>query len=291
MGSADKRKFPPAAAVVMSLEINSNLRGMADRAAASRRTWTREHKPTSTTSIKRWQRTNRNMKARFMPKKVHPMEGPCTSEKGDPNQASSKSGSSRVNRYKHSDTSVLRWHSNPSSNAPQAQSSLQSSTARTSPQSSRLSGTSESHQTHEISSPRSKSTNVDKKTERRRISNARRPTTDGLTESWHFSNWDDTAYRYSDSNSVCSSQNSLYVDLDDFDDELELEPLEKKRKNLRTVLQADEESPFENSLRSLNISERNPLDMSLSERQDDSYNKEEFSDLVLNFLSSYQEQP
>ncbi|EJK68710.1 hypothetical protein THAOC_10088, partial [Thalassiosira oceanica] len=257
-GHPAERKFPPTA-VVMSLEINSNLRGMADRAAAPRRTWTREHKPTST-SIKRWQR---NMKARFMPKKVHPMEGPCTSsEKGDPNQASSKSGSSRVNRYKHSDASVLRWHSKPSSNAPQAQSSLQSSTARTSPQSSRLSGTSEPHQTHEISSRRSKSTNVDKKIERRRSSNARRPTTEGLTESWHFSNWDDTAYRYSDSNSACSSQNSLYVDLDDFDDELELEPLEKKRKNLRTVLQADEESPFENSLRSLNISERNPLDMS-----------------------------
>jgi len=114
---------------------------------------------------------------------------------------------------------------------------------------------------------------------------------EGFTESWHFSNWDDTAYRYSDSNSVCSSQNSLYVDLDDFDDELDLEPLEKKRKNLRTVLQANEESPFENSLRSLNISERNPFDMSLSERQDDSYNKEELSDLVLSFLSSFQEQP
>ena len=87
----------------------------------------------------------------------------------------------------------------------------------------------------------------------------------------------------------------MYVDVDhdDFDDELELEPLEKpkKRKSLRAVLQAEEESPFENSLRSLNISERNPLDMSLSERQDDSYNKEEFSDLVLSFLSSYQEQP
>ena len=193
-----------------------------------------------------------------------------------------------MNRYKLSDASVLLWHPKPSpSNAPQAQSSLQSSsTARTSPPSSRGPDTSEQHQTHEVPSRRSKSTKADKN---RRSSNARRPTTEGFPESWHFSNWDDTDYRHSDSTSVCSSQNSMYVDLDDFDDELELEPLEKKRKNLRSVLQADEESPFENSLRSLNISERSPLDMSLSDRQDDSSNKEEFSDLVLSFLSSYEE--
>ena len=158
------------------------------------------------------------MKARFMPKKVHPMleGGPCTSEKGNPDQATPKSwrGSSRVNRYIHSDASVLRWLSKPSSlNAPPAQSPPQSSSAvRTSPLSSRGSDTSEPPQ-HEKSSSRSKPANVDKK-ERRRCSNARRPTTEGFAESWHFSNWDDVDCRHSDSNSVCSSQNSLYVDLD-----------------------------------------------------------------------------
>ena len=167
-------------------------------------------------------------------------------------------------------------------NAP-AQSSLQSSaTVGSSPLSSRGSDTTEPHRTHENSPRISKSSaNVDVK-ERRRCNNARRPSTEDFTESWHFSNWDDVDY--GESNSVCSSQNSLYVDLDDFDDELELEPLEKKRKNLRTILQADEESPFENSLRSLKISERN-----ISERHDDSYSKEESDNLVLIFLSSYQE--
>mmetsp|Transcript_2085 Transcript_2085/g.4978 ORF Transcript_2085/g.4978 Transcript_2085/m.4978 type:complete len:187 (-) Transcript_2085:21-581(-) len=173
-------------------------------------------------------------------------------------------------------------------NAP-ALSSLQSSstsTVRTSPLSSRRGsdGTHVPRQTQEKSSRRSKTANVNKKEHRS-------PTEDITdTESWYYSNWDDTNCWQGDSNSVCSSQNSMYVDVDhdDFDDELELEPLEKpkKRKSLCSVLQAEEESPFENSLRSLNISERNPLDMSLSERQDDS---EEFSDLVLSFLSSYEE--
>ena len=185
-------------------------------------------------------------------------------------------------------------------NAPARSSMQSSSTARTSPPSSlhAASDTAAPHRTHGISSRRSKSANVDKK-------ERQSPTTEDTTESWYYSNWDDVKCWRSDSNSVCSSQNSTYVDLDDFDDELELEPLEKKRKSLRSVLQADEESPFENSLRSLNIggerdplgmsltlrslsiSERSPLDMSLS----DSYssNKDELSESLPSFLSSYEE--
>mmetsp|Transcript_11186 Transcript_11186/g.25452 ORF Transcript_11186/g.25452 Transcript_11186/m.25452 type:complete len:179 (-) Transcript_11186:40-576(-) len=167
-------------------------------------------------------------------------------------------------------------------NAP-ALSSLQSSstsTVRTSPLSSRRgSDTPVPHQTQEKSSRRSKTANVNKK-------ERQSPTSTDITESWYYSNWDEPDCWQGDSNSVCSSQNSVYVDLDDFDDELELEPLEKKRKSLCSVLQAEEESPFENSLRSLNISgERNGHDMSFSERHDDSFNKEEFSDSLLSFLS------
>jgi len=122
-----------------------------------------------------------------------------------------------------------------------------------------------------------------------------------FSESWHFSNWETIGdnLRSSKSASVCST-NSLYIDLDEFDEDGIDEPayvIEKKRKSLRTVLRADEDL-FQTSLKSLNLSEGNthdlsltedgPLDLSWSERQDDSY-EGDFNESVLSFLSSYQD--
>jgi len=125
------------------------------------------------------------------------------------------------------------------------------------------------------------------------------PPCEDFSESWHFSNWENDVDDLRSSKlsaSICSS-NSVYIDLDEFDEDDTEEPafvIERKRKNLRSVLRADEDL-FQTSLVSLNLCERNAdqddeeddlLDQSRSERQDSS-NKGDFNESVLSFLSSY----